>query len=575
MTEGDEVFDIEIYDNEGDLVTTFEFLLKDFCLAPDYRFTESSYQITENEKSPNNSVVIQIENQSGGKVIALDTLYYLIEFDGDTLTSDDLTIPGMSIDDNRNGIGVININNNSGSLTVTGNCDDITDPDETFTIRLFSDSDRTEEIDVTEINVIDFCLAPDYRFTESSYQITENEKSPNNSVVIQIENQSGGKVIALDTLYYLIEFDGDTLTSDDLTIPGMSIDDNRNGIGVININNNSGSLTVTGNCDDISEPDETFTIRLFSDSDRTTEVDRTTVNVIDCFGPITRNTTLTSGERKAFYGQSFIFHNVNGNQTRSVPINEIRLKADNESFWFPSTDLSSFLKRNNKACKWIASDNEPAIVDNSEPNDSITFATEFNVTDINDMYFIVSTVDNKLIFKTNNDPSTERLFGSSLREGFEEVHVFPLKVKLGTNELLLQAIDTGGLALLYYDIIQVKNQSTLIRAENYILDMRYDKNFIESERDLENFNVLTPDASGRANVSFLATSDNRIKEPGVLYPDNYWDNTVSLATWEGKGIRSVNTEDGIRYDFGNYVQSVCPVGTTPISINGQVRCRPN
>ena len=181
LTEGDEVFDINIYDDEGELVTIFEFLLKDFCLDPVYEIDKALYIITEDETDninndvnmdmTYNSVDIVINNVSESD-ISSDTVYYKIIFDNN-ITKDDIIVNGMTIDADGNGIGSIPINNNKGSITISAICDNLTEGDEEFTFILYADDIRNNPIDTANLTILDFCVKPEFGFELEQYEITE------------------------------------------------------------------------------------------------------------------------------------------------------------------------------------------------------------------------------------------------------------------------------------------------------------------------------------------------------------------------------------------------------------------
>ena len=285
LTEGDEAFDIKIYDNEGDLVTIFEFLLKDFCVAPEFRFNESAYNVGEDINQSQNGVRIQIDNQAESGVPTSGTLYYKVEFNGTDLIPEDLIIEGMVIDNNGNGIGEIIITDDFGEVIVSANCDNLSEGNETFIMRLYSDSDRLEEVDSTELKVLDFCRAPNFAFFGRA-EITED---PDNQLrkrqALRVGNTSNSNS-GVSELYYLVEFNGSNLSPKDIIINGMTIDANGNGIGVVELEDDEGSILIKSVCDNITEGDEKCNIRLYTDSARTEETSMTTIKVIDfCLSP--------------------------------------------------------------------------------------------------------------------------------------------------------------------------------------------------------------------------------------------------------------------------------------------------
>lgn len=138
--------------------------------------------------------------------------------------------------------GELTTNNNTGQFTLQTREDYTGDPNETFIIQMFTDSNRTNEIATSQVITI----------REKTYSITPNTTSV---------NEGGSVIFTINTSYvnngtrlYWTTFDGGGINSDDFTDFTLS--------GFVDINNSTGTITRTIREDFTTEGVNRFRIQL-------------------------------------------------------------------------------------------------------------------------------------------------------------------------------------------------------------------------------------------------------------------------------------------------------------------------
>jgi hypothetical protein len=171
-------------------------------------------------------------------------LYWNVETVSGTINSSDLTTSGS-----------VSITNNSGLISIAITADATTEGSESFRVRLYSDSAMTTLIATSgtvTINDTSLSLIVTYNITANQSSINEGQIA---SFTVTTTNFGNG------TLYWNVETVSGTINSSDLTTSGS-----------VSITNNSGSISIAITADLITEGSESFRVRLYSDSARTTLV---------------------------------------------------------------------------------------------------------------------------------------------------------------------------------------------------------------------------------------------------------------------------------------------------------------
>lgn len=218
----------------GTIVATDTFTINDTSTTPVPSYAVSA-PASINEGSAG-TINVSTTNVSNGT-----TLYYTVIPSGDFATSS----------------GNFTINSNAGSFTVTPTADSTTEGPETGTIqiRTGSTSGTIVATDTFTINDTSTTPVPTYSINAPA-SINEGSAGTINVTTTNVANNT--------TLYWDLDLNGDYSTSE----------------GSVTITSNAGSFTITPSSDSATEGAETDTIRLYSDSGRTTEVanDSFTIN---------------------------------------------------------------------------------------------------------------------------------------------------------------------------------------------------------------------------------------------------------------------------------------------------------
>ena len=161
--------------------------------------------------------------------------------------------------------GDITINSDTETISFTVINDFLTEDDESLIFKLFKDSN-------TLISATSITISDKYKITLTKNSIVEGENFTANITTANVDDT---------TLYW--QLSGNNIDQSD-------IDGDIN--GSVDINNNSGSVSITIATDSITEGDETLIFNLYTDSDRTINVANGSLIIQD---PPSYNIQLTNG----------------------------------------------------------------------------------------------------------------------------------------------------------------------------------------------------------------------------------------------------------------------------------------
>jgi len=252
-TEGPQTLNVKLFtDSSRQIqVASTSIQINDTSTSPTYSISPSTTSV--NEGSPFTYTVTTTSVPNG------TTLYWALS--GSGITSSDFQAGSLT--------GSSSVINNKFTVTQTAVADVTTEGNERITFKLYTDSGRTNEVSSNDSIVISDTsttpTTPTYTITPSNTNLNEGDTL---TTSVTTQNVSNGT-----TLYWLIDQHTGSITTSDFS-NGMS--------GSISINNGSASFTNTIVADNLTEGEEKFVIKLYTDSGHTNNVANTsTITITD------------------------------------------------------------------------------------------------------------------------------------------------------------------------------------------------------------------------------------------------------------------------------------------------------